>query len=209
MRIEIRSDHVLLDGYVNVTQRESRELSSPRGPFVEQIMSRTFEKALMANPNVDLLFNHNESRKLGSTVTGELELREDNIGLRAIAKVTDTEIIAKARNNELLGWSFGFQSLKDSWENRENAVPKRTIEEMYLGEVSILDRVPAYIATSIESRSGDKSIVAETRGMEFSAKFEDNSEPKTEPKQEEKREAPDFSSFEKEIEFLKLKGVSA
>jgi hypothetical protein len=80
---------------------------------------------------------------------------------------------------------------------------------MYLGEVSILDRVPAYIATSIESRSGDKSIVAETRGMEFSAKFEDNSEPKTEPKQEEKREAPDFSSFEKEIEFLKLKGVSA
>jgi hypothetical protein len=45
--------------------------------------------------------------------------------------------------------------------------------------------------------------------MEFSAKFEDNSEPKTEPKQEEKREAPDFSSFEKEIEFLKLKGVSA
>ena len=32
MRIEIRSDHVLLDGYINVTQRESRELSSPKRP---------------------------------------------------------------------------------------------------------------------------------------------------------------------------------
>jgi HK97 family phage prohead protease len=209
MRIEIRSDHVLLDGYVNVTQRESRELSSPRGPFVEEIMPRTFEKALMTNPNVDLLFNHNESRKLGSTTSGELELREDNIGLRAIARVTDAEVIAKARNNELLGWSFGFQALKDSWENRENAVPKRTVEEMWLGEVSILDRVPAYIATSIESRSGDKTIAAETRGMEFSAKLVDNSEPKTEPKQSEKRDELDFSNYEKEIEFLKLKGVSA
>jgi HK97 family phage prohead protease len=209
MRIEIRSDHVLLDGYINVTQRDSRELSSPRGPFVEQIMPRTFEKALMANPNVDLLFNHDEKRKLGSTTTGELELREDNIGLRGIAKVTDPEVISKARAGELQGWSFGFQSLKDSWENRENAVPKRTVEEMWLGEVSILDRVPAYIATSIESRSGDKTIVAETRGMEFSASFEDNSEPKKETKLDEKREVPDFSNFEKEIEFLKLKGVSA
>ena len=172
-------------------------------------MPRTFEKALLANPNVDLLFNHDEKRKLGSTTTGELELREDNIGLRGIAKITDPEVISKAKSGELQGWSFGFQSLKDSWENRDNSVPKRTVEEMWLGEVSILDRLPAYIATSIEARSGDKTIAAETRGMEFSAKIEDNSEPKTEDKQDGKPETPDFSNFEKEIEFLKLKGVSA
>ena len=71
MRIELRSDSVILDGYVNVTLRESRELPSPRGKFVEQIMPRTFERALMKNDSVDLLFNHDRSRKLGSTKAGE------------------------------------------------------------------------------------------------------------------------------------------
>ena len=86
MRIELRSDSVILDGYVNVTQRESRILPSPRGKFVEEIKPRTFERALMNNRSVDLLFNHDRSRKLGSTSEGNLELREDNVGLRATAR---------------------------------------------------------------------------------------------------------------------------
>ena len=61
---------------------------------------------------MDLLFNHNKNRKLGSIENGNLELYEDNIGLRAIATVTDEQIIEKARNKELCGWSFGFVSEK-------------------------------------------------------------------------------------------------
>lgn len=208
MRIEIRSDSVILDGYVNVTQRESRELSSPSGKFVEEIMPRTFERALMKNPNVDLLFNHEKNRKLGSTQTGELELREDNVGLRAIAKITDAEVIEKARKNELRGWSFGFNVIKDTWKNREDGMRKRIVEEMNLAEISVLDRTPAYIATSIESR-GEEDILNETRSEEFSAKIEDKSEVITDikPVEEFRLKAPDYSSYENEIILLNLKGA--
>lgn len=217
MRIELRSDSVILDGYVNVTQRESRVLPSPRGQFVEEIMPRTFERALMKNDTVDLLFNHDRSRKLGSTREGNLELREDNVGLRAIATVTDESVMDKARKGELRGWSFGFSVLKDSWKNREDGMQKRTVEEIDLYEVSVLDKTPAYIATSIEARGEEDSVLTETRTEDFKAKVEDNSEKsedKTEIqeetiKQEEIRDNPQpfyFSNLENEITLLQLKG---
>lgn len=210
MRIEIRSDSVVLDGYVNVTDRLSRELSSPQGNFVEAIMPRTFERALMTNPNVDLLFNHNQNRKLGSTKTGELSLHEDNIGLRATATVTDPEIIDKARKGELRGWSFGFQVLRDNWEQRQNAVPKRTVEEINLGEVSVLDITPAYIATSIEAR-GDQECLLEMRNEEFQTTVEDKTEISTEPNKVEEIRGDtaqfDYSTFENEITLLQLRGL--
>lgn len=210
MRIEIRSDSVILDGYVNATNRESRVLPSPKGPFVEQIMPRTFERALMTNPNVELLFNHDKNRKLGSTATGELQLREDNIGLRATAIITDSTIIDKARNNELRGWSFGFQALRDSWDTRADGMAKRTVEEMYLAEVSVLDKVPAYIATSIEAR-GEEDVLTENRLEEFTATIEDNSEPKTDDKNEKRNdgsaETIDYSVFENDLTYLQLRGL--
>ena len=110
MRIELRSDSVILDGYVNVTQRESRILPSPRGNFVEEIKPRTFERALMKTDSVDLLFNHDPSRKLGSTKEGNVQLREDNVGLRATATVTDSAVMEKARKGELRGWSLALLS---------------------------------------------------------------------------------------------------
>ncbi|MED2635161.1 HK97 family phage prohead protease, partial [Bacillus thuringiensis] len=152
MKIEVRGNQVILDGYVNVVDRESRMLPSPRGYFKERIVPKTFEKALNKAQNVDLLFNHDKTRKLGSTENGNLELYEDNIGLRAIATVTDEQVIQKAKNKELRGWSFGFVSEKDSWEEGEAGVQKRCIEELELLEVSILDMTPAYVATSIETR---------------------------------------------------------
>lgn len=212
MRIELRSDNtVVLDGYVNVTQRESRELSSPQGRFVEQIQPKTFERALQTNPHVDLLFNHNPDRKLGSTTEGNLSLREDNIGLRATATVTDPEIRAKAENGELRGWSFGFRCLKQSWGQRQDGVPKRTVEEIELGEVSLLDITPAYVATSVEMR-GDEELMNEFRNEEFQAKVEDNSEKSEEHKKQEENDTEekrfDFSIYENEITLIHLKGAS-
>ncbi|MGQ0454521.1 HK97 family phage prohead protease, partial [Bacillus sp. SS-TM] len=68
------------------------------------------------------------------------ELYEDNIGLRAIATVTDEQVIEKARNKELRGWSFGFVSEKDSWEEGEAGVQKRSIEELDgLGPLKMTD----------------------------------------------------------------------
>ncbi len=202
MRIEIRGDQVLLDGYVNAVGRESRILPSPNGRFKEQIVPKTFEKALIKTENVDLLFNHDKNKKLGSIKDGNLELREDSIGLRAIATVTDEEVIQKAKDGKLRGWSFGFIANKDKWEDGSDGIQKRYIEDLDLLEVSILDKTPAYIATSIEAR-GEDSYITEQRNEEFTASIEDNSE-----KQKEKREESqiDYSNYENEIEFLKLKG---
>ncbi|PEZ94186.1 HK97 family phage prohead protease [Bacillus cereus] len=177
MKIEVRGNQVILDGYVNVVDRESRMLPSPRGYFKERIVPKTFEKALKKAKNVDLLFNHDKNRNLGSIENGNLELYEDNIGLRAIATVTDEQVIKKARNQELRGWSFGFVSEKDSWEEGESGVQKRSIEELELLEVSILDMTPAYVATSIETR-GENTAMIEMRSEEAAVKtvVEDDTE---------------------------------
>lgn len=199
MKVEIRGDQVLLDGYVNAVGRESRILPSPRGKFVEVIAPRTFEKALRSNPDVDLLFNHDKNRKLGSTKDGNLELYEDAIGLRAMATVTDPEIIEKAKNGKLKGWSFGFIANKDNWETRENAVQRREIEEMELIEVSILDKTPAYIATSIESR-GEENVISEVRNHEFDLRNTVQTD------QKHDSQTVDHSLYVRQLEIFKLKG---
>ncbi|WEG13997.1 HK97 family phage prohead protease [Pullulanibacillus sp. KACC 23026] len=199
MRIEIRGNQVLLDGYVNAVGRESRILPSQRGPFKEQVVPGTFQKALDKTDNVDLLFNHLESRKLGSTSEGNLQLFEDNIGLRAIAKVFDEEIINKAKNGELRGWSFSFADNNQNWKENEDGIYRRFLDDIDLFEVSILDKTPAYVATSIEAR-GEEHVIKENRGYENKALTEDLT-----PKEDEVREV-DYSLYEKEIEFIKLRG---
>lgn len=207
MRIEIRGNQAILDGYVNAVGRESRVLPSPNGRFIEEIVPKTFEKALLKAENVDLLFNHDKDRKLGSIQERNLELYEDSIGLRAIATVYDDEVIQKAKEGKLKGWSFGFIANKDKWENGSDGIQKRFVEDLDLLEVSILDKTPAYIATSIESR-GEDSYITEQRNEEFTASIQDNSEEKQEEKQEEKREESqfDYSFYKKHINYLKLKG---
>ncbi|MDU5108889.1 MAG: HK97 family phage prohead protease [Clostridium sp.] len=193
MRIEIRNDSVILDGYVNAVDRESKPIPSVRGSFVEKIQPGAFQRSLERRENVDLLLNHDKNRKLGSTSDGNLELFEDSIGLRAICTVTDSEVIEKAKNKQLRGWSFGFYAEKDHWEEQ-----KRTVEELDLFEVTIVDntRAPAYIATSIEMRD-DKEILNENRVTEFKAIIIDES------KKEEQRTEIDYSKYENEIENLK------
>lgn len=166
MRIEVRNDSVLLDGYVNATGKDSKPIPSPRGKFIEQIKPEAFQKSLEKRKNVDLLLNHDKKRKLGSTSEGNLELFEDGIGLRAICTVEDPETVQKAREGKLRGWSFGFYPEKDSWIDQDGT-QKRFIEELDLFEVSIIDdtRTPAYVGTSIEMRD-NKEILVEERTLD-------------------------------------------
>lgn len=215
MRVEIRNDSVIIEGYVNVTLRESRELSSPKGPFVEEILPKTFERALHKTDSVDLLFNHDKNRKLGSTKTGELSLGEDSVGLRAVATVKDPDVMDKAKKGELRGWSFAFSSVNDTWKAREDGMQKRSISELDLYEVSILDCQPAYIATSLEVRGDESNVLTEVRTEDSQAKIIDNSD-KTEDKQEkidetkkneENKETLEpyyFEHLEKELTLMKV-----
>ncbi|MDU6304723.1 MAG: HK97 family phage prohead protease [Serratia marcescens] len=197
MRIEIRNDSVLLDGYVNAVDRESKPIPSVKGRFVEKIQPGAFQRSLERRGNVDLLLNHDKNRKLGSTSEGNLQLFEDNIGLRAICTVTDPEVIQKAKNKQLRGWSFGFYAEKDKWEPSEGGYEKRVVEELDLFEVTIVDdtRNPAYSATSIEMRD-DKEVLNENRVTEFKAITVDE-------RKKEERTDIDYSKYENEIENLK------
>lgn len=173
MRIELRNDSVLLDGYVNAVGRDSRPIITVRGKCVEQIEPRAFERALKRAENIELLLDHDKNKRLGSTKEGNLKLKEDNIGLRAICTVTDPEVIEKARKNELRGWSFGMYVKEDTIEERSEGIPRRCVSELELFEVSIIDTRmnPCYVGTSIEQRA-EEEIIKEQRGEEFQATTE-------------------------------------
>lgn len=156
MQITVRQDSVEIDGYVNAIERLSRPIKSRLGQFRERVCKDAFKKAIARNDNIRLLLNHNWDKDLGGTKDGNLELTEDNIGLRARATITDPETVKKARNGDLVGWSFGFQD-RDVESLNDGDMPTRAIKDLDLFEVSLLDRsrTPAYDGTLVTVRSED------------------------------------------------------
>ena len=136
------------------------------GQFIERICKGAFKKALKRNNDVHILLNHDWNRDLGSTKQGNLELEEDNIGLKARAIITDKDVIEKARNGELVGWSFGFQD-REVENTIERGMPHRAVKDLDLAEVSILDRTkkPAYDGTLIMARDDVEEL--HFRGEDF------------------------------------------
>lgn len=164
MKIEVRNDSVVISGYVNAVERWSKPLrANLRGMmqrFIEKIGAGVFKNALKRNDNVKVLLNHDPNRELANTKDGTAVLEEDNIGLRAEVTITDPEVVEKARNHKLVGWSFGFRSNSD--EVAQGAtIATRTVNDMDLVEVSILDdtRSPAYYGTSIETRNDGEPML--------------------------------------------------
>lgn len=196
MRVEIRSDAVLLEGYVNAVGRDSRILTDRTGKkFVEQIVPGTFQRALEKGNNVEIDLNHN--RVLGSRETGEVELYEDAIGLRAKALISDPEVRSLARNNRLTGWSFTFIPREVTIEPTDNPeIERRYLKDIDLEAVSILSVTPAYIATSIEARS-ENAEAYEVRALETDVEV-------TEIRNNDVEISYDL--YEKQIELLKLGG---
>lgn len=160
MQILIRADSIEIDGYVNSVERKSRPLMSRMGKFVERICKGAFKRSLDRDDDVQLLLNHDPNRVLASTKDGNLELTEDNIGLRARATITDPEVIKKARNGDLTGWSFGFMDRDVEQKRDEDGMPLRNVKELDLKEVSLLDRTktPAYDGTLISVRADDSEM---------------------------------------------------
>ena len=160
MKVSIRADSVLIEGYVNAIERNSKPLLSRIGRFIERVCKGAFERALERNDDVHVLLNHDWDRDLGSTKDGNLELCEDSIGLHARAIITDPEVMDCAKRGDLVGWSFGFTDTPDGVENltdQETGLPLRKVRDLNLYEVSILDRskTPAYDGTLIMARSED------------------------------------------------------
>ena len=184
MDIEIRADGTLhIEGYVNAVERDSRTVICPEcGKCVEQIRAGAFGEALRAAKNVDILLNHDNERKLGSTSEGTLSLYEDSIGLRASADIRDADVISEARAGRLRGWSFGFKKLSSEIESRANTIPRRIVTSMALNEVSLIDDryTPCYAGTSIELRADGETDEHELRSNEDEVHFSEISEDKPE-----------------------------
>lgn len=226
MEIRVKEDSVEIEGYVNAIERNSKPLMSRVGQFIERICKGAFKKALKRNDDVHILLNHDWNRDLGSTKKGNLELEEDNIGLKARACITDPEVIKKARNGELVGWSFGFQD-REVENTIERGMPYRAVKDLDLAEVSILDKrkTPAYDGTLIMAR--DDSEELHFRGEDFideisireeqpevkenaqDNEMKDNEVQKVEPKQQENvventdNQEIDYSKYENMIKEMK------
>ena len=174
MKINIRADSVVIEGYVNAVERASKPLFSRFGEFIEKICAGAFGRALKRNEDVRILLNHDASRDLGGTGSGELELEEDNIGLHAKATITDPQVIKDAREGNLVGWSFGFTD-RDVLvtQDNETGLPFRSVKDLDLYEVSILNREksPAYAGTLVNVRS------ARTEGKDLNINIGNNNEP--------------------------------
>lgn len=192
--IEIREngDSVFISGYVNAVERESHVLPSVKGNFIEVIKAGAFKRALERAKEIFLLFNHDESKRLGSTLEGNVRLEEDSIGLKIQSEIKDPEIIRRAKDRGFLqGFSFGFTEIKARWEKGKDGIARRMIDDLQLYEVSLLSVKPAYPSTSIfEIRSEG---IHERRYSDFDFEI--------------KRSDVDLSRYENELKLLKLKGL--
>jgi len=160
MEIRIKGDKVEIEGYVNAVERRSKPLWSRMGQFIERICKGAFGKALKRNDDVKILLNHDPDKLLGSQKQGNLELEEDNIGLRARATITDPEVVETAKRGDLVGWSFGFYDRDVDMKLDESGLPLRDVKDLDLEEVSLLDKraIPAYDGTLVCVRSDEKSV---------------------------------------------------
>ena len=200
MEVRVKEDSVEITGYVNAIERDSKPLLSRVGQFIERICKGAFKKALKRNDDVHILLNHDWNRDLGSTKKGNLELEEDNIGLKAKATITDPDVIKKARNGELVGWSFGFTD-RDVENTLERGIPHRAVKDLNLEEVSILDRTktPAYDGTLIMARDDESEV--HFRGEDFIDEvvvFEEDDDKKKEIVREEDNEMKNNEVHEEE-----------
>lgn len=229
MKVMIRADTVEIEGYVNAVGRDSRPLKDEYGyPFVEQMQPGVFAKALSqaerSNKVIDMLLNHDENHMIGSTADG-LELEEDTIGLHARAVVSDPETVQAAREKRLSGWSFGFIGL-DYRESHSDGISRRTITDLELVEVSVIDdrMTPIYAGTSIHARAEKGEEKVYTRAFETEVEYLEEKKPeageekKPETRAEEEKKTPDpgnapenensnphnYDYYKNQIELLKL-----
>lgn len=181
---EIRDDgSVIISGYVNAVERDSRLLHDARhGDFYERVAEGAFGAALRRAENeIELKLNHD--RVIGKR--GEnLVLDEDSIGLRASAAVTDPRP-SKPPAQEADRMELPLYVRADEW-TVEDGVNHRRLTDIDIDEVSILTKMPAYKATTVDVRAASGEI----RAAEVRCTV-----------------APDrLSTLIKQIEIIKLKG---
>lgn len=153
-RVEQREDgKKLIRGHAAVFNSET-----DLGWFRERIAPGAFSESI-GKDDVRALFNHDENFILGRNKAGTLTMREDEQGLYVEIDPPDTQVardlVTSIERGDISQMSFGFQTIKDSWETEENAAKDlRTLEKVKLWDVSPVT-FPAYQGTDVAVRSHD------------------------------------------------------
>lgn len=194
MKIEVRADGAHISGYVNVTEKKSRPVITPRGKVIEIIEERAFEKALERAGNINVTVDHDNTHVYASTDDGTLNLYEDAIGLHADVIIKDENLIELAKKGKIKGWSFGMYNVVDEIEPRADDLPIRRVKSLDLDHLTlVINKNPVYSATSVELRAGE-DIDIEERAVEQEVKVTI----------EKQKETIDYSEYEKRMNSLKV-----
>ncbi|PFM33617.1 HK97 family phage prohead protease [Bacillus cereus] len=125
--------------------------------FKEQFKRGAFTDSLTQDDQL-ALWSHDYSQVLGSTKNGTLRLFEDEIGLRFELDLADTTLgddtYKTIKRGDVDGVSFGFQMVKEEWDesNSDNIV--RSVTKAKLVEISPV-AFPAYPDSQVSARSHD------------------------------------------------------
>lgn len=153
-----KDDKLVVEGYVNETEKWSYKMKSKKGPFIEKIEKGAFKRALNRGIDIHFLAEHDKNKILASTRNGSLTLTEDSKGLLMRATISKTsygkDYYELIKDGILRNMSFGFNVIEDSWKQGKNGTLERSIKDLNLFEVSVVTN-PAYPQSNLSARGMD------------------------------------------------------
>lgn len=124
------------------------------GRFTETIAPGAFKTTLKARTDILALVDHDASKLLARTKSGTLSLSEDTKGLAFELSVPNTtlgnDVLAMAERGDIGGASFSFRAIDEDWTGNH-----RTLKQVDLFEISVVQAFPAYVDTAVYARSRD------------------------------------------------------
>lgn len=125
--------------------------------FKEQFKRGAFTDSLTQDDQL-ALWSHDYSQVLGRTKNGTLRLFEDEIGLRFELDLADTTLgddtYKTIKRGDVDGVSFGFQMVKEEWDESDPDNIVRSVTRAKLVEISPV-AFPAYPDSQVLARSHD------------------------------------------------------
>lgn len=158
----ITDETVEIVGYANVTARDSRVLHDRNGrAFIERIMPGAFRRAIERDTGgrIFLDLDHDEKSRACRS-DGSLELKEDNIGLKAKAHVSDEETVRLYNEGKLRGWSFTFANPRYRTKTDDEGMEHRDAYDLDLKAVTLVSdrKTPAYTGTQIDREAPNTEV---------------------------------------------------
>ncbi|MFF5994800.1 HK97 family phage prohead protease [Lysinibacillus sp. KU-BSD001] len=144
-----------ITGYAIKWEMKSHAMGWRR--FKEQFKRGAFTDSLTRDDQL-ALWSHDTSKILGRTKNGTLRLFEDEIGLRFELDLPNTTLgndtYETIKRGDVDGVSFGFQMMKQEWDENDIENITRTILKAKLIEISPV-AFPAYPDSQVQARSHD------------------------------------------------------